>query len=341
MLDEFIGLREARAACAAGPSADPEGLRRAYLDLLKLALCDLAGDTTVSVGKLEDGSVASRELSGADLRMRAAGMDWPRQGLTMVGLNRLDDLEARVESVVREGIHGDLIEAGAWRGGASIMMRATLDTLDAHDRAVWVADSFQGFPEPDRQKGLSAADYLAVSLEQVKSNFERFGLGQGVKFVPGFFEDTMSELSGRRWALVRLDGDTYEATWLTLHSLYPTLSVGGHLIVDDYGALPECGRAVNEFRDRYGIDEPLERVDWTCVGWRRERDNAIEPPEPSRVDEPRRAPRTVRAVARERDLHVPSEQELELRKELERLQREPLAAPLSWIRGKLRRRSTR
>ena len=341
MLDEFIGLREARAARAAGPSADPEGLRRAYLDVLKLALCDLAGDTTVSVGKLEDGSVASRELSGADLRMRAAGMDWPRQGLTMVGLNRLDDLEARVESVVRDGIDGDLIEAGAWRGGASIMMRATLDTLDAHDRAVWVADSFQGFPEPDRQKGLSTADYLAVSLEQVKSNFERFGLGQGVNFVPGFFEDTMSELSGRRWALVRLDGDTYEATWLTLHSLYPTLSVGGHLIVDDYGALPECGRAVDEFRDRYGIDEPLERVDWTCVGWRRQRDNAIEPPEPSRAEEPRRAPRTVRAVARERDLHVPSEQELELRKELERLRREPLAAPLSWIRGKLRRRSTR
>ena len=179
MLDEFIGLREARAARAAGPSADPEGLRRAYLDVLKLALCDLAGDTTVSVGKLEDGSVASRELSGADLRMRAAGMDWPRQGLTMVGLNRLDDLEARVESVVRDGIDGDLIEAGAWRGGASIMMRATLDTLDAHDRSVWVADSFQGFPEPDRQKGLSAADYLAVSLEQVTSNFERFGLETG------------------------------------------------------------------------------------------------------------------------------------------------------------------
>jgi O-methyltransferase len=336
MLDEFIGLREARAARAAGPSADPEALRRAYLDVLKLALCDLAGATTVSVGKLEDGSVASRELSGADLRMRAAGMDWPRQGLTMVGLNRLDDLEARVEAVVRDGVDGDLIEAGAWRGGASILMRATLDTLDAHDRTVWVADSFQGFPEPDRQKGLSAADYLAVSLEQVKGNFERFGLEHGVSFVPGFFEDTMSELVGRRWALVRLDGDTYEATWLTLRSLYPTLSVGGHLIVDDYGALPECGRAVDDFRARYGIDEPIERVDWTCVGWRRERANVIEPLEPSRPDELRREPRSVRAVARAGDPHVPSEHELELRQELERLQRDPLAAPLRWARGKLR-----
>jgi O-methyltransferase len=336
MVDEFIGLREARAARAAGPSADPEALRRAYLDVLKLALCDLAGATTVSVGKLEDGSVASRELSGADLRMRAAGMDWPRQGLTMVGLNRLDDLEARVEAVVRDGVDGDLIEAGAWRGGASILMRATLDTLDAHDRTVWVADSFQGFPEPDRQKGLSAADYLAVSLEDVKGNFARFGLEHGVTFVPGFFEDTMSELAGRRWALIRLDGDTYEATWLTLQSLYPGLSVGGHLIVDDYGALPECGRAVDEFRSHHGIEEPLERVDWTCVAWRRESDSPIEPVEPPNSGRGERG-RTVRAVPRESDLHVPSEHELVLSQELERLRRQPLAAPLDWVRARLRR----
>jgi O-methyltransferase len=338
MLEEFSGLREARPARASGPSADAVGLKRAYLDLLKLALCDLTGATTVSVGKLEDGSVASRELSAADLRVRAAGMDWPRQGLTMVGLNRLDDLQERVESVVRDGVSGDLIEAGAWRGGASILMRATLDTLDARDRTVWVADSFQGFPDPDRQKGLSAADYLAVSLEQVESNFARFGLEEGVTFVPGFFENTMSELLGRRWSVVRLDGDTYEATWLTLHSLYPGLSVGGHLIVDDYGALEECRRAVDEFRARYGIEEPLERVDWTCVAWRRHNESAIESLPSAQGQRPERA---VRGVSRERDLHVPSEHELLLRQELERLQRHPLAAPLSWLRAKLRRRGAR
>ena len=336
MLEEFSGLRDARAARAAAPSADADGLRRAYLDLLKLSLCDLAGATTVSVGKLEDGSVASRELAGADLRVRAAGMDWPRQGLTMVGLNRLDDLQARVEAVVHDGVDGDLIEAGAWRGGASILMRATLDTLDAHGRALWVADSFQGFPEPDQQKGLSAADYLAVSLEEVKDNFARFGLEHGVTFVPGFFEDTMSELGGRRWALVRLDGDTYEATWLTLQSLYPGLNVGGHVIVDDYGALEECRRAVDEFRDRHGIEEPLEQVDWTCVAWRRESEGTIEPVEPPRASKAERAQRTVRAVSRERDLRVPSEHELLLSQELDRLKRRPLAAPLHWVKTRLR-----
>ena len=75
IFEEFRGIKEARAARAVGPSADPEALRRAYLDLLKLAVCDLVGSTTVSVGKAPDGTVASRQLAGEQLKLRAAGMD--------------------------------------------------------------------------------------------------------------------------------------------------------------------------------------------------------------------------------------------------------------------------
>ena len=82
----------------------------------------------------------------------------------------------------------------------------------------------------------------------------------------------MPALRGRRWSLVRLDGDTYDATRLALDALYPGLAPGGYLIVDDYGALDECRRAVDEFRAEHGIAEPLEQVDWTCVRWRRESD---------------------------------------------------------------------
>src|SRR3712207_7824270 len=62
------------------------------------------------------------------------------------------------------------------------------------------------------------------------------------------FEDTLHTLRGHEWSLIRLDGDTYESTMKTLEELYPGLSPGGHLIVDDYGALEECARAVDEFR---------------------------------------------------------------------------------------------
>jgi O-methyltransferase len=350
IFEDFPGLQAARTARAAGPGPEAEALRTAYLDLLKLALCDLAGSSTVSVGKTDDGGVMSRELVGEEMRLRAAGMDWPLQGLTMVGLNRLDDLQSCVEAVVADDVKGDLIEAGSWRGGASMLMRATLDSLGADERTVWVADSFQGFPQPDRQEGLNVVDFLSVPQEEVEANFARFGLDAGVRFVPGFFEETMSGLEGGQWSIVRLDGDTYEATWVTLVSLYPGLSRGGYLIVDDYGALEECRRAVDDFRTRHGIEEPLEKVDWTCVRWRRESAPTHEP------DEPRRAPRSngrgpVEGMSRPRHVVVPTERELELSRELddaktraaaaaaevERLRRSPLAGPRSWLGRKVRR----
>jgi O-methyltransferase len=330
----LAAVREARAA---GPGPEAAALRRAYLDLLKLSLCDLAGTTTMSVGSLPGGGTASRVLSGDRLRLRAAGMDWPLQGLTMTGLARLDDLQSCIETLVADGVEGDLIEAGAWRGGASILMRATLDSLGARDRTVWVADSFEGFPksaDEDRDhKDLSGYDFLAVPLEEVRASFARFGCEQGVRFVPGFFEETLPGLSGRRWAVVRLDGDTYGATWTALQSLYPGLSAGGHLIVDDYGALEECRRAVDEFRAHNRITEPLEEVDWTCTRWRRESTAPIEAPPPAVVPATTDASPRPDAVDRSRDRSIPTVRELELTRELAAL-RERLAAAEAGVAGR-------
>jgi O-methyltransferase len=300
-----------RAPRAVAATAELQQLRTAYLELLKLCLCDLAGMGTTSVWKHTDGTLLSRELGADELGIRVSGVDWPLHGTSMAGLHRLDDLQACVEAIVREDVAGDLIEAGTWRGGASILMRATLDALGA-DRTVWVADSFQGFPTADEE--LAAIDYLAVSIADVRANFARLGYEQGLRFVEGFFEDTLPGLAGQRWSLVRLDGDTYEATWTTLQSLYPGLSAGGYVIVDDYGAVEECRRAVDEFRAQHGIDDPIESVDWTCVHWRRSSDATVEPAPPPRA--PRAAP--VQPVQRApRDTHVESIHERNLRRSLE------------------------
>ena len=314
-LKDFAGWKAARAPRTVGPSPDPEALRAAYLGLLKLALCDLAGTSTASVSRLVDGSVASRELRGADRQLRAAGLDWPLSGLTMIGLNRLDDLQACVETVVRDGVEGDLIEAGTWRGGAAILMRATLDSLGAGDRTLHVADSFQGFP-PEVELEPGAADFLAVAVDEVRESFARFGLERGVRIVPGFFEETLGSLQQERWAVVRLDADTYTATRTALEALYPGLAVGGFLIVDDYGVMAEheCRRAVDEFRSEHGISEPLEEVDWTCVRWRREDGAPIQPA---------RRPRAARALTapppRSHAPRVPTARELELEREIAEL----------------------
>ncbi len=300
------------------------------------------------------GRVASTELTGVQLQLRAEGRDWPLHGLTMTGLRRLDDLQSCVESVVQDRVGGDMIETGAWRGGSSILMRATLDALGAGERTVWVADSFEGFPggapEPDGADGrkefeqtlepyFSAFDFLAVPLEEVTANFARFGCEQGVRFVPGFFEETLPRLADRRWSLIRLDGDTYDATMLGLRCLYRGLAVGGYLIVDDYGALEECRAAVDTFRSEHGIDEPLEAVDWTCARWRRQSDAMIE--RPGGPGDAQAAPRpTARAVRRDRPRRVPSSRELQLAREVAEL-RDRLAhteSELSRTRDELERR---
>lgn len=320
------GLAAARATRAAGPGGVAERLRQAYLELLKLSLTDAATGRSVSVGRTQEGAVMSRELAGdEDLRIRSAGMDWPWSGLTMVGLRRLDDLQACVETVVADGVEGDLIEAGAWRGGASMLMRATLDTLDARDRTVVVADSFEGFPARDSsERGrdeLGVFHFLSVPLDEVRGNFARLGLSEGVEFVPGFFADTVPALRGRSWAVLRLDGDTYEATRLLLEQLYPSLSVGGYLIVDDYGAVPECRRAVDEFRAQHDITEPLEEIDWTGVRWRRERVPAAAEPTPAATPP---VPATEPAQ-RGPSAPVPTIRELGLRNEVEALRARLLA----------------
>jgi O-methyltransferase len=315
-----VTTREIRAL---GPRPDAESLRLAYLDLLKLSLCDLAGASTESVGRTDDRQVFSRELEGEQLQLRIAGMDWPLNGLTMCGLNRLDDLQTCVESVVSSGVDGDLIETGSWRGGASILARATLDSLGADERTVWVADSFQGFPPPaegfpeDSELDLSEFDFLAARLEDVRGYFARFGCDRGVEFVPGFFEQTLPPLRDRRWSIVRLDGDSYEATWLGLECLYPGLRAGGYLIVDDYPLIEECRRAVDDFRSEHGISEPLESIGRIGVRWQLEAD----PPASVASAANSRVPRegSTRTADRQPDTRVPSARELELEQELAEL----------------------
>jgi O-methyltransferase len=341
-----------------GPGSEPERLRSAYMDLLKLCLCDLAGASTTSVWKDPGGTVMSRQLRGEELSIRALGVDWPLQGLTMVGLNRLDDLQECVETIVRDRVEGDLIEAGSWRGGASMLMRATLDTLGDAERSVWVADSFEGFPiaEDDRPETehLAPVSFLAVPLEDVKGHFARFGLDHGVEFVPGFFQETLPQLPGRPWSLLRLDGDSYEATWIALECLYPSLSTGGYVIVDDYGALEECQRAVEDFRRQEGIGDPIEPVDWTGARWRKTSAPAAEPsgPRAAAGTTAVRAPlqraerggdtrvRSIEEIAREGELKREQDQLRErlaqAEAEIGRLRGSPLLGPRAWLGARLR-----
>lgn len=210
-----------------------------------------------------------------DLQARADGRDWPTQAETMIGLYRLDHLQDCMVRVLEGGIPGDFIETGVWRGGACIFMRGVLRAFGVTQRTVWVADSFQGLPHPD------AAQYpadtndshwmfseLAVSLDTVRENFHRYGLlDDQVRFLAGWFRDTLPSAPVDRLAILRVDGDMYESTIIALRSLYPKVSPGGYVIIDDYGAIASCRQAVADYRREFAIQTDLQPIDWTGVFW--------------------------------------------------------------------------
>jgi cephalosporin hydroxylase len=211
-----------------------------------------------------------------DERYRKDGYIWPSYAHTMIGLKRLDNIQDCIEKVLKDGIEGDLIETGVWRGGASIFMRAVLAAYGVHDRKVFVADSFEGLPEPDIEKypldkgdRLHKVTYLAVSKEDVEENFRKYGLLDAqVVFLKGWFKDTLPNAPIKKLSILRLDGDMYGSTMEALESLYPKLSKGGYCLIDDYG-LEGCRKAVDDFRAKNGINAEMRTADWTGRSWRK------------------------------------------------------------------------
>ena len=212
-----------------------------------------------------------------DPEMRRIGGDWPSDAETMVGMVRLNNVQECVLDVFANKVPGDFIETGVWRGGASIFMTGAMKAYGETDRLMWVADSFKGLPKPaegdhptDTGDPLYKFQDLAVPLETVKDNFRRYDLlNDQVRFLPGWFEDTLPEAPVEKLAILRLDGDMYSSTMVALESLYPKLSAGGYVIVDDYSALESCKQAVDDFRAKNGIEDPIKQVDWAAVYWQR------------------------------------------------------------------------
>jgi O-methyltransferase len=268
--------------------AEGEETAAAYLELMKGCLTFLLWGA--SDGPLRELNVRRPLVSFARILQRIGswrrpapasirefGMDWPAQALTMIGKVRLDNIQACVERVLEDDIPGDVIEAGVWRGGATIFMRAILRAYGDTQRKVWVADSFRGLPRPnvakypaDRGYDLSVWRGLAVSADEVRENFRRFQLlDDQVVFLEGWFAETLPVAPIDRLAVLRLDGDLYESTMDALTHLYPRLSPGGFAIVDDYYSAPPCRQAVDDFRRANAIDEEMMRIDWSGAFWRR------------------------------------------------------------------------
>lgn len=239
--------------------------RKLYLDLMQSCL----------LGLIYRDPAQDPWSSGFDLKKRMLGRDWPLQAHSMIGNARMGNLRAIIEQLIARNVPGDFIETGIWRGGACIMMRAVLTAYGVTDRTVWCADSFEGLPPPNVEKyPADAGDPhhtfapLAISLDEVKSNFERYGLlDDRVKFLKGWFKDTLPSAPIEKLALLRLDGDMYESTMDALTALYDKVVPGGAIIVDDYGAVEGCRRAIADFLSARSIRVNLANIDGIGAWW--------------------------------------------------------------------------
>lgn len=272
-------------------------LRNRYLSLLKQALVNMIyPELELRIEHLElgagglSGNVLQRyhrdiaesqaETFQRLLAAKRQGLAPLRFGHTMIGLFRLTNIERCAERVIADSIPGDFLEAGVCQGGAVIFMRALQVALGASERRTWVVDSFEGVPpslaDDDAGYDLHLEEgrqpWLACSEETVREHFRRYDLlDSNVRFLAGWIADTLPRAPIESLAILRIDVDLYSSTAQCLDLLYDRVSPGGFIIVDDYGLLDCCRDAVDDFRARRGVTEPMRWVDCSGIYWRKNR----------------------------------------------------------------------
>ena len=171
---------------------------------------------------------------------------------------------------------GDFVETGVFNGGTAITMLRVLDRLQS-DKHFWACDSFRGLPPPTAgdvncDKGsangltkIGCAKGRVGSYASTKRNFmknlHKYHVGTArMHIVEGWFNETLPPAKLHSISFLRLDGDLYASTMDALVALYPLVSPGGLVYVDDYGSFGGCKAAVDQYRKKRGIKSRLVSI---------------------------------------------------------------------------------
>jgi hypothetical protein len=206
---------------------------------------------------------------------------------TMTSIERMYALYTATRYVVANGVVGDFVECGVWRGGSVMLMALTLLRLSRTDRMLRLYDTFAGMTPPSSEdvqemSGRPASDILTeheksdddpfwglASRGVVEENLRRTGYPPDrVHFVEGDVLTTLPANAPPQIALLRLDTDWYASTRHALEHLYPRIAPGGVLIIDDYGYWRGARKATDEYFASLPARPLLQRIDFTgrmCV----------------------------------------------------------------------------
>jgi O-methyltransferase len=202
-------------------------------------------------------------------------------GYTMTSVDRQIALIQAVRQLVRRGVEGCLVECGVWRGGSSMAAALTLAQEGDTSRELYLFDTFEGMTNPqtvdrsvdgasaqtllERDSDKSTSVWAVAAIEDVRHNMLSTGYPKHLmRYVKGPVETTIPSCAPQGpIALLRLDTDWYESTKHELTHLFPLLSDGGVLIIDDYGHWQGARKAVDEYFADYGRPFYLHRIDYT------------------------------------------------------------------------------
>ncbi len=225
--------------------------------------------------------VAAREEFPADFDLATQELCRSVGPYTLTSPERLFALRQSVQYVVRRGIPGDIVECGVWKGGSMMAVARTLLESSPPVRTLHMFDTFEGMSKPtdvdidfegrpaSAMFEQSGEPWVCSPLSEVQRNLQETGYpAELMRFVKGRVEETIPEYAPPSIALLRLDTDWYESTYHELVHLYPRLSVGGVLIIDDYGHWAGARKAVDDYFAQHRLAVLLHRIDYTgriCV----------------------------------------------------------------------------
>lgn len=211
---------------------------------------------------------------------------WTCRPYTMTPITRMYALYQAVRYLDLHDVPGAIVECGVWRGGSMMLAAMTLQQIGANHRDLMLFDTYEGQPAPtehdvtftgsratDRWNEATTAGTLdpeaipahlraLASLDEVRANLQATGYPMDrVTFVQGLVEETIPEQAPHDIALLRLDTDWYASTSHELRHLYPRVSDGGVVIIDDYGFWQGAKAATDAYFQEHRIPMLLQRID--------------------------------------------------------------------------------
>lgn len=202
------------------------------------------------------------------------------RNFTMTSIERMHALYQSCEYVVRNKIPGDFVECGVWKGGSSMLMALTLLKNNVRDKKLFLYDTYAGMSKPgsmdvnlkneeaikiwkQHDKG-GLNEWCYAPMNEVRDNMHSTGYpSQNIVFVKGRLEESLPNNALSSISILRLDTDWFESTYHSLKFLYPKLTAGGILIIDDYGHWKGAKMAADKYFGENRIKILLNRIDYT------------------------------------------------------------------------------